>query len=122
VFIPSEYYSGIRSMLGGLVRDSLWMAVALTVTASLAEGLWPAVRVPAGSAYRWFGGNRWAAAAIQGAVIGATVGFLVMILQYSSWLGPDRAIESAVITAVSFACAEAVLVRIARRHQGQGTT
>ena len=94
------------------------MAIAMMAAVTVAERFVPAVRVPAGSLYRTVGGNRWAATAIQGAMAGATVGFLVAGLLIHAWTDGtvlfNAAIRLALFTAASFVIAEAVLDRLFR--------
>jgi CHAT domain-containing protein len=94
------------------------MAIAMVATVIVAEGVWPAVRAPEGSLYRSVGGSRWGAAAIQGTIVGAIVGTLVVILNRNDWsqLTIETAVVLAVCGGIAFAIAEAVLDRLSRRR------
>jgi hypothetical protein len=106
----------LQYVLEGYVTYAAILAIALAIVVSLAEVRVPALRVPSGSLYQLANGNRVAAAAIQGALAGATVAFIVVILLFGSggyltfevWLG------EAVIGAMSFAIAEWLIQRILR--------
>ena len=103
---------------GEFAGAAVLMAIAMLAAVTVAERFVPAVRVPAGSLYRTVGGNRWAATAIQGALAGATVGFLVAGLLIHAWTDGtvliNAAIRLALFTAASFVIAEAVLDRLFR--------
>jgi hypothetical protein len=94
---------------------------ASVVVVTIAEYLVPAFRVPEGALYRPFGGVRVAAAAVQGAVVGATAGFLVTAWFYREsdpdTLALDTAVDVAVATALGFAIAEALVQWVARRQK-----
>jgi hypothetical protein len=104
------------SAVGSFIDTTALMAVALVATVMLVEHLAPELRVPDGRLYRSTGGNRTAAAAIQGVLAGVTVGFAVaVILEY--WvLSFDTALQYALFGGISFAIAEALLDRLSRRR------
>jgi CHAT domain len=108
----------VASSLESFLGLAALMAVALVAAVTLAEGLWPAVRVPDGSVYQRVGANRWAAAAIEGAVAGATVGFLVVVALYPQYIALETSLVVGVTGAIGFVIAEAVLSRLFGRRPG----
>ncbi len=91
----------------------------MVVAIVLAEWRDPVVRTPDGALYRPLKGNRFAAAALQGAIVGATVG-TVVIIWYFREISPevvalDTVVDSAVLTALAFAIAEGVVALVERR-------
>jgi len=107
----------------GFVSYAVLLATAMVAVVTLAEGLWPAVRVPGGGVYRSVGGSRWAASAIQGAFMGATVGLVVTVwrTEDSSLLSLEWAVGLALSAASGFVIAEAVLDRLFRRRPDEPT-
>ena len=61
----------------------------------------------------------FAAAAIQGAIAGATIGFAVVVLTIREPLSPATAIRIAVLGALGFAIAEAIVQWLARRRESK---
>jgi hypothetical protein len=105
------------------ISEAIWTVVGMVAVVIIAETLWPAVRVPDGRVYRSVGGNRWAAAAIEGGVIGASVGFIATNAYYLIvHSGDDRALNSdsfvlhTAFTALGFVVAEWILVRLRRQR------
>jgi MFS family permease len=99
-------------------------AVAMVAVVVIAEALWPAVRVPGGRLYGSIGRDRRVAAAIQGAVVGATVGMLVVVVDTentSSYLTIDTAVVMGLCGAAAFVIAEVLLERLSRRRADQST-
>jgi len=99
--------------------------LAATITAMvaglvLAEGLWPSVRVPAGRLYLSVGGDRRAAASIQGAIMGATVGAVVTMLVWDKF-DLSIVIFEAIVTAVGFLIAVILLDRWDARKSAERT-
>jgi uncharacterized caspase-like protein len=72
--IPFDY------LLPQAVQLTAWMAFILTGIVAVGESQVPALRLPDGDAYQIVGGNRFAAAAVLGFVLGLTVGFVVYAL------------------------------------------
>jgi uncharacterized caspase-like protein len=101
-----------ESHLGGfaeLVLITTFWAIVLVPTV---EKFVAAVRVPGGSAYRFVGGNRFAAAALLGAAVGLTIGFAVQLVLFEV-----VTFETIIFAAVGFLVAEAL---VGRRFSGQG--
>ena len=94
------------------------MATAMAIAVTLVEARWSQLRVPGGSAYGPVSGNRLVTAAIQGALTGGTVGFVVLNLVYSTYgyWNWDNVIRFAVYGTVTFVIAEAVVDWVARRR------
>ena len=103
------------------VSESIWTVIGAVAVVTLAETVWPAVRVPDGRFYRAVGGNRWAAAAIQGAVLGGTAAFVAtnafyLIVRRRPRLNPETFVVHGAFTALVFVVAEAVIARIWRQR------
>jgi len=111
----------INQVAGQFVSLTALTALAMVAAVTLAEGLWPAIRVPGGRAYRLVGGNRWAAAAVQGAVTGVTVGFAVVAVLVGDSFTVETAVVLALAAASGFAIAEALLDRLSLRGRGRST-
>ena len=111
--LESAWHTVTDELLGSM----LIMAVAMLAAVTLAERRWPAFRVPDGDLYRSVGERRWAAAAIQGAVAGLTVGFLVAnVLNEFRLLDLETILVVTISGALGFAIAEASLERLSRRR------
>jgi hypothetical protein len=124
-FLPARTAgrAGLGSVIGlaivllwlGMTPD--WIAVVVFTVAlavTLCERRWPSVRVPGGSAYGFIGGNRWAAAGIEGAVAGGTVGYAASVaLRVTKEYGDELTLYAFLLhliaTGVGFVVAEAVL-------------
>jgi hypothetical protein len=106
------------SYLGEFIGASAFLAIAMVVAVVLAERFVPAARVPDGEMYRFVGGNNLAAAAIQGALTGATVGFAVQRLFYEDKVDGDlpSVLLWGIIGAGTFLVGEAVISALWRRH------
>jgi hypothetical protein len=89
-------------------------AVAFAATVAFAERLLPAIRVPDGEAYRSWRQHRLRSAALQGAVVGGTVGvidFLVLATNTGATWSLDILFWFPSSAAIGFALAEALLRR-----------
>ena len=116
---PKSLEDALRDVSDQVFGYVAVMAVAMVAAVTLAEYRWPSVRVPDGGAYQVVGDRRWAAAAIQGAVAGATVGFLVANAFNGFYYATlDVLVVSTVSGALGFAIAEALVERVARRRAG----
>jgi hypothetical protein len=109
----------INQVAGLFISLVALTALAMVAAVMLAEGLWPAIRVPGGRAYRPVGGNRWAATAVQGAVTGATVGLAVVAVVDGDLFTLETALVLAVAAASGFMIAEALLGRLSLRRRGR---
>jgi hypothetical protein len=103
------------SAVSSFVDTAVFMALGMVATVALVEHLAPELRVPDGRLYQATGGNRTAAAAIQGVLAGVTVGFAVAVIRESWVLSFDTALQYALFGGISFAIAEAGLDRQTRR-------
>jgi CHAT domain len=112
LFASKDLWTQIQGFLPAVAAA----ATAMVATLLLAEGLWPSVRVPDGAYYRSIGGNRWVAAAIQGAILGATVGFVVVMLVLTPSDIVSTFLYMAAFTAVGFVIAEWSIERILQRR------
>ena len=90
----------------------------LVPAVAAAENLCPSVRVASGALYRFVGHNRLAAAGIEGALLGATLGNAIFV----AGAGRDPAdaglrllIGAPLAPAVAFAAAEAAVVWVRSR-------
>ena len=120
---PDEYRDDkFEALLLRMIGEAVFIAIAVGFSVALTESRVPALRVPGGSAYRIVGGNRWAAAAIEGALAGATVLFVAMnlynaiLFDYVGGFTLEHLAELALFTAATFVIAEVVLdLRSTRR-------
>jgi hypothetical protein len=85
--------------------------VGFTVAVGVAEELLPAIRVPSGRAFRSLRGRSLSTAAIQGAIVGSTVG----LIDYAIVGGTSLTTALPVVTlssAIGFAIAEGLMIGI----------
>jgi uncharacterized caspase-like protein len=91
------------------VQLTSWMAFILTGIVAVGESQVPALRLPSGDAYQIVGGNRFAAAAVLGFILGLTVGFVVYVIFFGNPY--DFGIQIPTCIAVGFVVAEAIVGR-----------
>jgi hypothetical protein len=109
---------GIRSLAAGdnfdpsylteLIGTAGWITFISAAIVTIAESQMPRLRLPDGDVYRIVGGNRYAAAAILGAVVALTVGL------FEYFISDDMnrfGIEVALWFAIGFVLAEALVGR-----------
>jgi hypothetical protein len=116
LLVDSERFEFILRSFGELI---LMITIITAVTVALAEQLVPALRLPGGSAYRFVGGNRWAAAAILGAVVGLVIGFAVEGAYFQSMNG--LGLEIPLCASIGFLVAEALVGRGTRGRREEGS-
>jgi hypothetical protein len=98
------------------------LAVVFVAVVIIAEGVWPAVRVPGGKLYGSIGRDRRAAAAIQGAVVGATVGFFVTnAFNGFNLFNVETLLVLTASGAAGFAIADVLLDRVSPRQADDST-
>ena len=110
-----------QGAVGSFIDTAALMALGMVAFVTVVEHLVPEFRVPGGRLYRAAGGNRTAAAAIQGVLAGVTVGFAVAVILRSWILSFDTALQYALFGGISFAIAEVLLERVARRRAREST-
>ena len=116
IAIPSDVEGqSFEDVFDVFVREAGLTVLTVTLAVAFAEGGWRVLRVPGGRAYRFVGGNRWPAAAIEGLIMGGAVGWLTSIALYGSFdsqdkqLTPEAFLLHAVFTSIGFVVAEAGL-------------
>jgi hypothetical protein len=116
--VPVAY--GVALVLTGTSGDlaiGLVLAVIVFVVAVVAaETAWPSIRVPGGRMYRYVNHNPLVASAIEGGIVGATVGYVIFSLALGLSLAPTPLIISTALTAVAFAVAEGAILWFHRRR------
>jgi uncharacterized protein YqgC (DUF456 family) len=105
--VASQLFLQLTSEYGyqSLDLSVLIIAIAVAAAVTFAEARLPLLRVPGGSLYQLTSGNRPAAAAIQGALVGTIVGFF----------GGNLAL-GAIFGTIGFAITEWLIERILRRR------
>jgi hypothetical protein len=116
IVFPSEFEGDtFEDNFDIFVREAGLTVFTITLFVAFAEGGWRSLRVPGGGAYRFVGGNRWAATATEGLVLGGSVGWLTTVALYSAYgpvdpqLNVGTVLLHAAFTALGFVIAEAVL-------------
>lgn len=116
IFLDSSRLEFITQAFGEL---AVLITAITAVTVALVEQFVPALRLPGGSAYRVVGGNRWAAAAILGAVVGLVIGFVVEGAYFQSMDG--LGLEIPLCAALGFLVAELLVGRGSRGRREEGS-
>jgi hypothetical protein len=108
-FTHQEIYTKLDDF-GTEFRILVLDAVLFPAAVAAAEWFLPAIRVPDGAAYRAIRGHRVRTAAVQGAVVGSTVGFITYLIAVGgSILFVEALLLLPTAGAVGFAVAEALL-------------
>jgi hypothetical protein len=103
------------TLVGNFLGEAVWTMITITSAVLFVEFLWPALRVPSGTAYRSVGGNRWAATAIEGLIAGGSVGWLTSLAFWEFTPGGpsqfywESIMWHSLLTGLGFLIAEAVI-------------
>jgi hypothetical protein len=121
IFNPEKFDYESGYLVGIFIIEALLTILTITVGVAFAEGSLRGLRVPGGRAYRFVGGNRWAASGIEGLIAGGTLGWLTTVA-YRATIVEDHDQETlealivhAVLTGLGFIIAEGLLHAFRRR-------